>query len=257
MGRAARWYAARGLRVHPLRPGTKLPLLSRWQERASLDLEIVTDWWRRWPDAGIGIATGPASGVIVVDVDAQHGGDHTYAALEREHGKTPATWRCLTPSGGVHLYVRHPGGTIAIRAGLWPGIDLRADGGYVCAAPTVLADRRGYVWEHGHAPHELAPIAAPAWLLSALGKTTTARTARTADHWQRLIADGASEGRRNHDVAKLAGYLLRRHVDPHAALELVRAWNASRCRPPLADGELVRTVDSIARRELARRGARS
>jgi hypothetical protein len=61
------------------------------------------------------------------------------------------------------------------------------------------------------------------------------------------------EGARNEAIARLAGHLLRRRIDPLVALDLVRTWNAVRCRPPLEDAEVCRTVDSIAAAELRRR----
>ena len=64
---------------------------------------------------------------------------------------------------------------------------------------------------------------------------------------------GAKEGERNDHVARLAGLLFRRGVDPLAALDLVLCWNATRCKPPLSEDEVKRTVDSIAARENRRR----
>lgn len=254
-GRAAAWYAARELRIHPLRPGSKLPLVARWQERATVDLEAIAEWWTQWPEAGVGIATGIDSRVIVVDVDPRHGGDDALAALEREHGDIPPTWRCLTPSGGLHLYVHHPGGQITNRVGVWPGIDLRGDAGYVVAPPTALSDGRRYAWEAGHGPHELAPIAAPPWLLDRLRPAAEHAVAHPPDFWRTLVCDGVDEGGRNHAVAQLAGHLLRRGVDPYVTLELATAWAARRCRPPLDEQEVTATVNSIARTEARRRGA--
>ena len=75
------------------------------------------------------------------------------------------------------------------------------------------------------------------------------------DEWAALVRDGADAGARNDAVARLAGYLLRRRPAPRVVLELVRAWNASRCRPALEDDEITRTVESIAARELRRREA--
>lgn len=73
--------------------------------------------------------------------------------------------------------------------------------------------------------------------------------------WRRLVAEGVGEGARNQAIARLGGLLLRRFVDPVVALDLCRAWNEARCRPPLPDEEVVKTVTSIAKRELARREA--
>jgi hypothetical protein len=252
MERMARWYAAHGLRTLPLRPFTKLPLLPQWPERATTVAATISEWWSRWPTAGIGIATGAASGVIVVDIDPRHGGDDTFAALERANGEAPPTWRCLTP-GGLHLYFRHPGGHVGNRAGLWPGVDLRGDGGYVVAPPTMLADGRGYCWEAGHGPHELAASNAPTWLLERLHQEG-ATTPRSPGFWRQLVTDGVDEGGRNQAIAQLAGTLLRRRVDPYVTCELILAWNARRCRPPLPEQEVLRVLDSIARKEAMRRG---
>ena len=96
-------------------------------------LATIAEWWSRWPDAGVAIATYADSGVIVLDVDPRHGGDDSLAALEHQYGELPPTWRCLTAGGGLHAYLRHPGGHVGNRVGLWPGLDVRGDGGYVVA----------------------------------------------------------------------------------------------------------------------------
>lgn len=253
LAETAAWYGRRGLHVHPLRPGGKLPRLERWQERATTEPRVIADWWSRWPDAGVGIATGAASGVVVVDVDPRHEGDESLRDLEREHGETPATWRCLTAGGGLHIYFRHPGGRIANRVGLWPGIDLRGDGGYVVAPPTELGTGRAYSWEIGAGPHEVALADAPGWLLARIRAEQSDGEARPADEWAALVRGPIAAGARNDSMARLAGYLLRRRPAPRVVLELLRTVNESRCRPPLPDEEITRTVDSIARREAERR----
>ncbi|WP_049785261.1 bifunctional DNA primase/polymerase [Mycobacterium marinum] len=68
---AAETYAKAGLHVIPVKPGTKNPgsYLGRgWPARATDDLEVVREWWRRWPDAGIAVHVG-GCGLVVVDVD--------------------------------------------------------------------------------------------------------------------------------------------------------------------------------------------
>jgi hypothetical protein len=79
--------------------------------------------------------------------------------------------------------------------------------------------------------------------------------AELPENWRRLVSEGMHEGGRNSAIARLAGHLFRRRVDPLVVLDLVRCWNAARCRPPLDDVELVRTVDSIAAAEVRRRSA--
>ena len=70
------------------------------------------------------------------------------------------------------------------------------------------------------------------------------------------MRDGVSEGSRNDNLTRLAGYLLRRHVDALVATEIVLAVNDARCRPPLERDEVITIIDSIAAREMKRRGIR-
>jgi hypothetical protein len=71
--------------------------------------------------------------------------------------------------------------------------------------------------------------------------------------WRALVTEGVAEGARDCTVAKLAGYLLHRRVDPVVALEMLQIWNAARCSPPLPAADIVRIVGSIAGKELKRR----
>jgi hypothetical protein len=85
------------------------------------------------------------------------------------------------------------------------------------------------------------------------GRTSRANGARglaLPPAWRKLIAEGVAEGGRNNALTRLAGSLLHSGQNPYLALDLVRLWNAARCRPPLNDDEVVRIVDSIAGREL-------
>jgi hypothetical protein len=89
--------------------------------------------------------------------------------------------------------------------------------------------------------------------VSLIANSATSACATPPSEWRRLATDGVAEGTRNESLAKLTGHLLRRYVDPQVTLELIRAWNAVRCRPPLADEEIRQTVNSIAGKELKRR----
>jgi len=65
--------------------------------------------------------------------------------------------------------------------------------------------------------------------------------------WRNLVREGVSEGERNATIASFTGHLLWHGVDPDVALELMLGWNRIRCRPPLDDEEVMRTVRSIER----------
>ena len=73
MLKAALWYASRfHWHVFPLRPRDKTPLEAGGFYTASTDPAVIRDWWRRWPEANVGIACG-ASGLVVIDIDAKDG----------------------------------------------------------------------------------------------------------------------------------------------------------------------------------------
>lgn len=274
--RAALALAQRGLPVFPLQPvhafapgrfvcgcGTlrcgspgKHPLarlVPKGLLGASVFDNVITHWWLSIPTANIGLRTDT---VIVLDVDPRHGGDISLARLEEKHGGLPATWRVETGGGGSHLYFQASGRELRNSAGLLgPGLDIRAVGGYVVAPPSLHISGRRYAWAAGCAPDELQSAALPSWILELL-VTPASSSARGSSDWRGLVTAGAREGKRNVAITKLSGHLLRHYVDPRVAHELLQAWNAARCDPPLDPAEVTRTVASIARKELRRREAR-
>jgi replicative DNA helicase len=209
-------YAARGWRVVPIRPGGKHPAdVPRWQEAATTDVELIGEWWRRWPAHGVGIATGRSSGLWVLDVDVSGDkrGDETLADLVATYGPLPDTVEVVTGSGGRHLYFAWPDDA-EIRndqAGrLGPGLDVRGEGGQVLAPPTIHPNGTPYAWEASGDPFDgIAVARAPAWLVELLTSTTTStpraeRSAYTGEPrpgdvfaaavtWpELLVADGAT-----------------------------------------------------------------
>lgn len=164
-------YAAAGWRVVPIGQGQKHPDLPAWQDAATTDPATITRWYLERPGRGVGVATGDASGVFVLDVDIAEGkaGDETLAELERTYGTLPDTSEVITGSGGRHLYFRHPEGLdLTNSAGkLGPGLDIRANGGQVLAPPTVHPlTGRAYEWDAACHP----VVDPPGWLLALLAE---------------------------------------------------------------------------------------
>jgi hypothetical protein len=245
-------YRARGWSVLPVRAGDKRPLV-RWlefQTRPPTTDEIEA-WYAREPDANVGIVTGVVSGIIVVDVDSRHGGNESLDALERVHGPFPPTLIAITGGGGRHSYFAHPGGEIHNRVGLFPGIDVRGDGGYVVAPPSRHPSGKHYAWTSPAEALHAAPAPPPAWLVDRL-RPHGKRPGYPLEHWRNLIERGVAEGQRNSTMASLAGHLLWHGVDLDIVTELLLGWNRLRCRPPLPDDEVVRTVASIGRLRASR-----
>jgi len=186
LGVAARQYAARGFKVFPLAPRSKVPLFRQAHpagspERASCkgtcgmdghgvldatdDIDRVTRWWAPASFANIGAAVPP--GVVVIDVDPRHGGDVSLARLIATYGALPETLQARSGGrdGGRHLWFRHPGGKLSTagRPEL-AGLDLRVAGNYVVVEPSVHPDGGTYRWVDPAVP----VAAAPGWLVDAL-----------------------------------------------------------------------------------------
>lgn len=243
---AALAYAARGWSVIPMQPRGKRPLVAwrEFQQRAA-SVDDIEHWFRHWPDANVGVVTGRISGLVVIDVDARHGGPDSVADVEASHGPLPETVEASTGGGGRHLYFAHPGGTVANRVAIRPGIDVRGDGGCIVAPPSIHPSGRPYTWVAGHSPDELALARPPVHFF---GPASSARPiGHSRLHWRRLIREGIGEGQRNNTIASMTGHLLRRSVDLDVVLELMLAWNRTHCRPPLPDDEVAMVVQSIAR----------
>lgn len=163
---AALGYAARGWSVIAAQPRGKRPIV-RWKpfQSAAADEDRIRSWWRRTPDANVSIVTGEVSGLVVIDVDPRHGGDRSLAALEKRHGKLPATVESRTGGGGRHLYFAHPGAPLHNRAGFEPGLDVRGDGGCIVAPPSIHPSGRPYAWAKGRGPDDLDLASLPDWLV--------------------------------------------------------------------------------------------
>lgn len=136
---------------------------------ATPDELVVNAWWDTYPQANIAIRTG--SGYAVLDIDPRHGGDNTLRIWEQSHGVLPEGLTALTGGGGYHRwFVIPPGAAIPSRANvLGPGVDIRADGGYVMAPPSNHLSCIDYAWDVDHHPEDgCAPAEMPAALLAAL-----------------------------------------------------------------------------------------
>lgn len=137
-------------------PG-KHPLTEHGLKDATTDPEQIRRWWTRWPDANIAVATGAASGFDVLDIDPRHGGDISLEDLESQHGKLPETAEQITGAGGRHILFRHTPG-LKSHNGILPGIDVKADGGYILAAPSNHLSGQRYAWEESSRPEKFFQV---------------------------------------------------------------------------------------------------
>jgi hypothetical protein len=139
---AALAYAVDGRPVFPC-GANKQPLVARGFLAASKDPEDIRRWWSRWPDAFIGMPTGPASGVSVLDLDLKKEKDKNgFEAVPDWETRTPVI--AMTQSGGAHLYFAAEGSPRNTTDEIAFGVDTRGAGGYVIVPPSP-----GYTWVNG------------------------------------------------------------------------------------------------------------
>lgn len=239
--RAALDYAARGWHVIPLRPGTKRPARpnhtaetcdhsdprctsghTNWETRATTDPTRIETAWTAHRSWGIGIACGP-SHLVVIDLDtAKDGrpsGAESLARLTADAGEElPPTWVVTTPSGGTHHYYQHPegGARLPNTAGrLGPGIDTRAQGGYVVAPPTALPVG---AYTAGPPPDEVPTL--PPWFSHLL---TTNHPRGAEPGGRRQAPTAPPQSRPGVDGSTMAAY-----VEGAVSAELVRLYSIQR-----------------------------
>ena len=114
---------------------------------ATTDLVTIHNWWTTWPKANLGVATGSASGIVVVDVDGDNGGFVTWDELKSTLGDIETL--TSRTGHGFHLFFVCPEGIDLKSASnaIGNGIDIKAEGGYVVAPPSLHETGVRYTWE--------------------------------------------------------------------------------------------------------------
>lgn len=230
-----------GLSVIPVQPGGKRPLVPwiEYQSRRPTEDEI-RQWWQQYPNANIGIVTGKISGVVVIDLDLDKDGNENGAGI---YEQAPTDLIVKTGRGGYHLYYRYPEDVdhIPNRVGLLPGVDVRADGGYVVAPPSAHSSGRLYEWvrrgEPGKLPPHLVGLLTSHVPMERDGEESSSK-------WLSDLLAGVGEGQRNDACARLCGYLIGKDIPKDVVLAIIRQWNEKN-RPPLPNHEVAATVESV------------
>jgi hypothetical protein len=227
-------------------------------ERATADVDTVTRWWKdRSKPRNVGVRTGKASGIFVVDVDA--GGTAGVAELERRFGPLPETLEAVSGTGGRHLYFAYPAGVVVptTREQLAPRVNTIGEGDYVVAPPSLHRTGSSYTWVQRPvvpapdwlvrlvAPSPVAPAAErPAADLLSSGDETAARPLLAESTWKGSPYAAATGRVTGENVAPaleaLARVLAREELDPDAVIEATVRANTLHCTPPLSRAEAER-----------------
>lgn len=245
----ALYYADIGFAVFPLKVRSKYPATEHGFKDASKDKAIIEKWWDEKPGYNIGIATGKASdGLIVIDLDIDNDkGINGYESLkdwERDNGALPETWTSITGRGGYHLLYRCST-EYQCKTGLYDGVDIRADGGYIVAPPSIHPDtERAYEWEIG--PEDEVDITPVNCIVTEFLKGSGGSDVnKNAYH----VAEEIPEGTRVSSLIQLIGSLRAKGVSEKGIENLVRTENTEKCKPPLTDDELEKEVLPALQRE--------
>ena len=166
----------------------------------------------------------------MLDIDPRNGGWESLDRLIKEYGDLPSTVQQETGGGGKHYFFKLPEelGNLSSRNGLLPGIDIKADGGYVLLPPSNHVEGNSYRWVKGTKKSALAP----GWLINLIqnpdkkkGKSEPA-------------PEEIREGRRNTTLTSIAGTMRNRELGVDEISASLLVVNENRCIPPLSESEV-------------------
>jgi len=214
----------------------KRPLIDwkEFQTRYPTDEEL--EKWFSDGKSNIAIVTGPISGIAVLDIDGEEGQE----SIKKYNLFIPPT-PCVKTGKGYHYYFKYQDGVRNFTK-RYPGIDLRGEGGYVVAPPSIHPSGMKYEW--------LIPLTEgiaelPSWILETEEKKIETRI----EGWVEELLKGVEEGQRNDALARLAGHYFGKKLSLEETKAILLDWNR-RNKPPLDDEEVIRTVESIYKTDL-------
>ena len=143
---AALQYAGRGWRVFPLRPRGKTPLIRGGYKAATVAPSAIERWWGKWPMANVGIATGAPSGLVVIDVDGEEGVATLQRLIAQAGEGIGKPIGAVFTARGFHLYYDLAHHDYDLKCSSGGGLDVRANGGFVLAPPSVHPSGKVYTW---------------------------------------------------------------------------------------------------------------
>ena len=236
---AALRYAGMGLAVFPLGFKKKTPATPDGFKSATKDRAQIEKWWSGSPGDknNIGIATGGISGgLVVIDVDKLE----SFSEWLDRNGAFPRTATAVTGSGGMHFLFKSDKPEKS-RIGLYPGIDVRAEGGYIVAPPSIHPNGNIYKWNEDPIIYGIAEV----------NEVVSAFLHPLEDLTRKYFEIGSEiiEGERNHTLFKAACSLRDKGFNEQAIYSAIMAENQCKCIPPLDDKEITTLVKSALKYE--------
>ncbi len=240
----------------------KHPIYTEWNNTeaencASSDVRKVRAWYRKHPNANIGIATGALGGVVVLDADFPKKGDVGLTTLLERLGldAMPPTKENDT-GAGVHFYYKYDADDIKNSAGkIASGLDVRGAGGQVVSAPSLHRSGRRYM-----PANSLKPAPLPDCLREEMLKASKQDAKPATDSIPRTSIPQAGkypitgssvfpDGQRNDGIRNVSyGRWLNGWAESESDLiSQMLDVNAARCKPPLDAEEVIELAQRTAR----------
>lgn len=223
-------------------PG-KHPRTHNGVKDASNSPDTVGAWLQRWPDSNWAVATGAASGIIVIDIDPRKDGFTSIDNLEHERpdGPLPETLRSTTGGAGRHLFYEYPNGEqLPNRTNWMSGIDIKSNGGYVILPPSNHISGGVYHWDNWGGDIVPLPVDILFSLRPGQGGGSTGGDLPDTDS----ILQGVEEGARD-DTLFRAACRWRRQLGENgkSAAMLLALQAAAACDPPFPEEQARKCVD--------------
>ena len=240
-------YASLNMPVIMVKIKDKVSAMIDWPNVASTDPAVVRKWWEGENRLfNIGIVMGDRSGIIDIETDNHtvNGEDSLANFLTENDADLPVTWTFKSGSGGIHRLFRCDQ-SIASKAGVLPGVDVRANGGYAVFPPSVHPNGNNYKWLEELNPSAMpdGPAALPACLLRLLTNKAGSNKAPFE------LPDRIPDGERDSTLFRMASSLRAQEYTEKEILSMLKTVNNDRCDPPLDDKQLEKICKSIGKYE--------
>ncbi len=242
----------------------KKPLI-QWQryQKEQASEEQIKRWWKQWPDANIAIITGDSSGIAVIDIDTEEG----KLAIQEYIPDSLVMPVANTPSGGQHLYFKCPDEKLSNNTRAVIGCDLRANGGYVVAPPSINGTGKAYAWQEGLSFNQIALPELPEAYLSFIKKnavynnnsfsfierddTPGANNCRQESSLSPEVVKYFSHGSRDETLFHIANALIKGNCNQQIAYKTLEII-AKNCTPPFAEKDIPVKLQSALKRSASR-----
>ena len=238
-------YLSEGLSFIPIPFKSKVPAIEWKQFQTTRPTESQVKSWFNGHDTNIAVICGQVSGgLVVLDFDTKEGFDKFYlVAIEKIGLDLLDFTRVSRTARGYHVWVKV---TEPVKNQKYPALDVKSDGGYIIAPPSVHPD--GPTYELMNPDVSINTIRS----LSDIGIDVTTR--QPIDIRSKQMSPGSEllrdeqipQGNRNQTLASLGGGMRRKGMSQVAIEAALQVENRERCQPPLPEEEVVKIAKSVA-----------